>query len=327
MHLFGVRVARAENSQAPARVLTVRCAPMKVVVLSRSKRVPSTGRLVESARARGHDVRVVNPLEVDLFLKSGEARVLSRRKKLTVPDVVIPRVASSVASYGLPVVDQFEVLGAKVMNSARAIGQSRNPARCLQRLSAAGLAIPATVMARHADDLRSMVDLVGGVPVLVKLLEGHERRGVMVCESVQTLEAALEALLGLGHNLVLQEYVHQAARDVRVFTVGGKALAAVARKARPGRLSRTLSRIAEVEKVELTPSVREAAEKAARLLALEVCAVDLFEVENGPPRVFEVNPSPALPEMEEATGVDLAGAIIARAEVLAAEPRPVQSSG
>ena len=121
-------------------------------------------------------------------------------------------------------------------------------------------------MARHAGDLRSMVDLVGGVPVLVKLLEGHERRGVMVCETVQSLEAALEALLGLGHNLVLQEYVHEAARDVRVFAVGGKALAAVSRKPRPGRLSRTLSRIAEVEKIELTRPLSDVAEKASRLL-------------------------------------------------------------
>lgn len=300
---------------------------MKLVVLSRSKRVPSTSRLVDTARSRGHEVRVLNPLNVELFLSTGEARLMLKGRKLSPPDAVIPRVASSIASYGLPVVNQFEVLGAAVLNSARAIGKSRNPARCLQQLSASGLSIPASVMARNAADLRKMVDLVGGVPVLVKLLHGHERRGVMVCESLQTLEAALEALLGLGHNLVLQEYVHEFARDVRVFVVGGKALAAVARVARPGRLSRTLTHLASVEACTLTEPLRDAAEKTAALLELEVCAVNLLEVKQGPPRIFEVNASPALPEMERATGVDLALAIIERAEVLASGRRPVASSG
>lgn len=296
-------------------------------MLSRSSRVPSTKRLVETAQTRGHTVRVVNPLEVQLLLQSHRAQLLYRQKKLRLPDVLIPRVASSVASYGLPVVDQFEVLGVAVMNSARSIGLSRNPARCLQRLSANGVAIPSTVMARDASDLRSLVERVGGVPVLVKLLQGSERRGVMVCESLQTLEAALEALHGLGHDLVLQEYVHGArARDVRVFVVGGEALAAASRKARPGRLTRALSGIARYQAVELTPPVRDAAERSARLCELEVCAVDLLELRHGPPRVFEVNSSPALPEMEAATGVDLAKAVIERAEVLAARARPVTSS-
>lgn len=299
---------------------------MKLVVLSRSSRVPSTKRLVETARARGHKVRVFDPVQLDLFLQSDRARVYFRQKRVGVPDVVIPRVASSIASYGLPIVDQFEVMGATPMNTARSIGIARNPARCLQQLSANGVAIPATVMARDASSLRAMVELVGGVPVLVKLLQGSERRGMMVCESLQTLEAALEALLGLGHNLVLQEYVHRKARDVRVFVVGGKAIAAASRQARPGRLSRTLSRIARHEAVTLTDAIRTAAERSAQLCGLEVCAVDMLELRKGPPRVFEVNCSPALPEMEAATGVDLALAIIERAEVLASSSHPVASS-
>jgi ribosomal protein S6--L-glutamate ligase len=296
---------------------------MKIVVLSRSKKIPSTKRLVEAAEARGHQVRVLNPTSVTVRLGRGRSELHYRGRKIRIPDVVIPRIASSIASYGLAVVEQFQAHGAIVLNSARAIGLSRNPARCLHRLASAGLDIPATVLSREVEDLQAMVDEVGGVPVLVKLLAGSERRGVMVCESRQSLEAALEAVLGLGHNIVMQEYVRKAQRDVRVFVVGGKALGAVSRTPKAGRLSRTLSRFASLEACELTESLQEAAEAAAQLAELEVCAVDLLETrargnKPGRARIFELHASPALPEMEQLTHVDLAGAIIERAEELKA---------
>lgn len=296
---------------------------MKLVVLSRSRSIPSTKRLVEEAQARGHSVRVLNPTGVSVFLGQ-KPGLIYRGKRLRMPDVVLPRIASSIASYGLAVVDQFATNGVTVLNSARAIGLSRNPARCLQRLAAAGLRIPKTVMSREVGHLQSMVDELGGVPVLVKLLAGSERRGVMVCESQQSLEAALEAVLGLGHNIVMQEYVRKAQRDVRVFVVGGQAMAAVARRPRAGRLSRTLFRAAQLEPCVLTDSLRHAAETAARLTELEVCAVDLLELgKSGEARPFEINASPALPEMEAATGVNLARAIVQRAEALL-KPEPVR---
>ncbi len=290
---------------------------MKLVVLSRSRSIPSTKRLVEVAKARGHHVKVLNPVDVELYLDGTRVELLHRRKKVGRVDVVIPRIAASIATYGLPVVDQFEARGAKLLNTARAIGQSRNPARCLQALASAGLAIPATVMARDAKELMAMIGLVGGMPVLVKLLAGAERRGLMICESEQSLEAALEAVLGLGHNIVMQEYVKRAGRDIRVFVVGGKAVAAVTRVPKPGRLSRTLSRIARLEALTPSDEVRAAAERAATVCGLEVCAVDMLELKKKPPKVFEVNASPSLPEMERATGVDLAAAVITRAEEIA----------
>ncbi len=301
----------------PLQEFAIRLCLMKIVLLSRSRSIPSTKRMVEAAKARGHQVRVLNPLEVSVRLGRKKPGLVYRTKTIRVPDVVIPRIASSIASYGLAIVDHFQAHGAVVLNSAAAIGLSRNPARCLQRLASAGLEIPVTVISREVRDLQAMVDEVGGVPVLVKLMAGSERRGVMLCESRQSLEAALEAVLGLGHNIVMQEYVRKAQRDVRVFVVGGVALAAASRVPRAGRLSRTLSRNARIEPTELTESLRLAAESAARLTELEVCAVDLLELGGQkPPRVFEVNASPSLPEMEAATGVDLATAIIQRAEVM-----------
>lgn len=296
---------------------------MRLVVLSRTRSIPSTRRLVEAARARGHSVRVLSPVRVEVRLDSRQSQLWYRGRRLRPPDVVVPRIGVSVAAYGLPVLEQFALHGAAVLNSARAIGQSRNPVRCLQLLVSAGLDIPATVMASSAQELKGRLKALGGPPVLVKLLAPTGRRGLMVCESPQSLEAALEAVLGLGHNLVLQEYLKGKSRDVRVFVVGGRALAAVTRTARAGRLSGSLSRHGRLERAELTPRLAAAAERAAQVCELEVCAVDLLERQRQV-LVFEVNASPALPDMEAATGVDLATPIVVRAEelFLAREARP-----
>ncbi|MCP3101225.1 RimK family alpha-L-glutamate ligase [Myxococcus sp. K15C18031901] len=296
---------------------------MKVTLLSRSASIPSTRRLVEAGRARGHRMRVLNPLRVQMHLDGGSATLYYDRKKLAPTDVLVPRIAQSINTYGLAVVNQFALGGVALVNHAQAIAMSRSKMRSLQLLSAHGIDIPATVMARDAAHLKEMVGLVGGVPVLVKLLQGQEKHGVMVCESLQSLEAALEAVLGLGHNLVMQEYVKSTSQDVRVLVVGGKAIAAVRRRPRAGRLAHTLIKGARLEAMELSPGQRATAEKATRLVGLEVAAVDLLDVEEGHPKVFEVNSSPALPEMEAATGMDLATPIIVRAEELVAGQAPV----
>ncbi|AKQ67033.1 Ribosomal protein S6 glutaminyl transferase [Myxococcus hansupus] len=295
---------------------------MKATILSRSASIPSTRRLVEVARARGHRVRVLNPLRVQMHLDGRSATLYYGRKKLAPTDVVLPRIAQSINTYGLAVVNQFGLARIPLVNNAQSIAQSRNKMRSLQLLSAHGIDIPGTVMARDAAHLKEMVGLLGGVPVLVKLLQGQEKHGVMVCESLQSLEAALEAVLGLGHNLVMQEYVKSSGLDVRVLVVGGQAVAAVRRRPRPGRLAHTLIKGARLEVHELSAAQRATAEKATRLIGLEVAAVDLLDVQ-GQPKVFEVNSSPALPEMEAATGVDLASLIIARAEALVAGAPPV----
>ncbi len=294
---------------------------MRLTILSRSLSVPSTARLVAAARARGHSVRVLDPVQVEMHLDGTRGQLLYRRRKLVLPDVVLPRIAQSITPYGLAVANQFGMLGVPVMNTAAAIAQARNKIRCLQLLSAHGIAVPATVMARSAGDLKAMVRLVGGVPVLVKLLGGADERGVMVCETLNSLEAALEAILGLGHNLLVQEYVRKAGRDVRVLVVGGRAVAAVRRRPRMNRLSNTLNRGARFERITLTDAQQRAAAEAARLIGLEVAAVDMLDVK-GLPKVFEVHSSPGLAEMEKAVGEDLATPVVIRAEQIARERPP-----
>jgi ribosomal protein S6--L-glutamate ligase len=288
-----------------------------LTVLSRSTGIYTTRRLVEAARSRGLSVRVVDPLEVEMGLGDEAPQVYWRRRRFPRTDVVVPRIGLSIHQYGLSVVNQLELIGIPVVNGAYGIAASRNKMRSLQMLSAAGVPVPRTVMASDPSGLKEMVRLVGGVPVLVKLLSVNDKSGVMICESLQSLEAALEAILGLGQNIVVQQYLKGAkGRDLRVLVVGGEAVAAMRRSPPLGRFARNLRRGAQFEKAELTPRYAQVAAEAARVLQLEVCAVDMLDVKGGP-RVFEVNSSPSIREAETACGVDAAGRIVERAIALA----------
>ncbi len=288
---------------------------MHVTILSRSQGIYTTKRLVEAARDRGHRVRVLDPLQVEMGLGGPHPALYYRRKRFPRTDAVIPRIGVSINQYGLAVVNHLGLLGIPLLNGAQAISASRNKMRCLQLLSASGVRVPLTVMASNPSGVKEMARLVGGVPVLVKLVSANEKSGVMICETVESLEAALEAILGLGQNIVVQQYLHGRGRDLRVFVVGGRVVAALRRRPRVGRLAPTLAKGAQFDAAELPPSYARAAVEAARVVGLEVCAVDMLDVKGGP-RVFEVNSSPGIREAEEACRCDVAGAIVERAEAL-----------
>ncbi len=290
---------------------------MDLTILSRSTAIYSTRRLMEAGSARGHNVRVLDPLRCEMHLGGKAANLFYQRQSLPPAQVVIPRIAQSINAYGLAVLNQYELRGVPVLNKATAIAQSRNTMRCLQLLSANQIPIPATVMASSASDLKAMVDLVGGVPVIVKVLQGGDRQGIMVCQSLQSMEAALEALLGLGHNLIVQQYVmERKGRDVRALGVGDRVVAAARRRRKSGRMYRSLARVASNEKVRLSDAFQELAVRAAQVVGLEVAAVDMLDLADGP-RIFEVHSSPSLRELEATSGRDLADQIVAHAEHLA----------
>jgi ribosomal protein S6--L-glutamate ligase len=250
-----------------------------------------------------------------------EPAVYWRRRKFPRSDVVVPRIGLSIHQYGLSVVNQLELMGIPVLNGAYGVAASRNKMRSLQLLAAAGVRVPRTVMAADPSGLKEMVKLVGGVPVLVKLLSANEKSGAMICESLQSLEAALEAILGLGQNIVVQQYLRGAkGRDLRVLVVGGEVVAAMRRSPPVGRFSRNLRRGAQFEPVDLPTAYLRVAVAAARVMRLEVCAVDMLDV-RGTPLVFEVNSSPSIREAETACGVDAAARIVERAVALAEAPR------
>ena len=289
---------------------------MHLTILSRKAGIYTTRRLAEAARLRGAKVRILDPLRVELVLDAAPG-VSYQRKKLKRTDVVIPRIAPSVQAYGLAVVNHFTMMGIPTLNDANGIAASRNKMRALQLLSASGVPVPPTVMASNASDLRALVELVGGVPVLIKLITPSEKSGVMVCETLQSMEAALEAVLSIGHNLLVQRYVRRKReRDLRALVVGGRVVAWVERRARPGRLLHTLAGGASLKAVRVPAALDKLAVEAARVVGLEVAAVDLLEANTGP-MVFDVNSSPGLKGLEAATGKDLALPIVGRAEELA----------
>ena len=223
-------------------------------------------------------------------------------------DVVVPRIAPSISQYGLAVVNHLQLLGLPVLNGAPAIGLARNKMRVLQLLSASGVKVPRTVMASEPSGLREMVRHVGGLPVLVKLLRGNEKTGVIVCESRQALESALEAILRLGQNTMVQQYVRgRRGGDLRAFVVGGRALAALRRRPRVGRLSRNLGQGARFEGAALDADAERAAVAAARVdrpRGLRGRHARRAGRARGSSRCTA---RPGIREAEEACGVDLAG--------------------
>jgi len=287
---------------------------MNLTIVSRSPEIYSTRRIMEAGAARGHNVRALDPLRCEMHLDGKEAHLFYERESLPPSDVVVPRIASSIAPYALSVLNQFELRGRPVLNGSSAIATARNKMRCLQLLASRGIPIPSTVMASTAQDLRAMVALVGGVPVLVKVLQGGDRQGVMVCQSLQSMESTLEALLGLGHDLVIQQYaLDRRGRDIRAVVVGDRVVSAARRRPQVNKLSRTLARGAKLDALTLPEPFARLAVEAAQCVGLQVAAVDMLDLTDGP-RIFEVNASPGLRDMEEATGDDIAHAIVVLAE-------------
>jgi ribosomal protein S6--L-glutamate ligase len=297
---------------------------MHLTILSRGTGVHTTRRLVEASRQLGHRVRVLEPSRVQMGLGVGAAGLFLEHRPLGRTDVVIPRIAPSVHVYGLALVNQFDLAGTAVLNDAQSIANVRNKMRLMQLLTREGILVPKTVMGRGALELRAMAALVGGVPVVVKLVQDPESFGVIVCESEQSLEAALETVLSMGHNLMVQRYVKPGeGRDLRALIVGGEVVAAVRRQAAGGKVRRSLLSGARFTAAKLSKDEARIAVDAARVVGLEVAAVDLLDLRHGPPRVFDVHSSPGLRELEDATGDDLAVPIVERAVALARERRAV----
>ncbi len=294
---------------------------MRIALLSRNPKLHSTARLVEAARARGHEVDVIDPIQCVVTISRFTHRMFARGREVAGHDVVIPRIGASVTDYGLAVLTHFERAGVPSVNSTIAIARSRDKLRALQYLSAHDVGIPRTVMARAPEAIRSAVDAVGGPPVIIKLLKGTQGVGVMKADSAEGVESIIDTLWGLGQNIILQEFIAESmGRDVRAVVVGGELVAAMRRTAREGEFRSNLHRGGAGTRAELGPDYARAAVAAARIMGLGVAGVDLLESKQGP-RVIEVNSTPGLRGVERATGVDVAQRIITHAERLVAQKR------
>jgi ribosomal protein S6--L-glutamate ligase len=289
----------------PARLAGAR---LGVVVLSRNPKLHSTRRLVAAAKALGHAPRVLDTLRCNMVLGRDRPSILYRAEEIaaTAVHVVIPRIGASITGYGLSVVNQFDLMGVPVLNAAIPIQRSRDKLRALQLLSRFGIDIPRTVMCRYRDEVEGAVERVGGLPCIIKLIQGTQGVGVMIANTPAEVEGMLDTLWTLGQEILLQELVAESrGKDVRALVIGDRVVAAMRRTARAGDFRSNIHRGGVAEAVALDREYAEAAVKAARVMGLEVAGVDMLEARTGP-KIMEVNSSPGFEGLEAATGADIA---------------------
>ncbi len=290
---------------------------MRILLLSRNAALYSTSRLVLAGRARGHDVDVVDPLEIQIVVARGEPSLSCAGHRLPHYHAVIPRIGASITRYGLAVLDELQRGRGAVLSGAAAIALSRDKVRSLAVLSRGRIRVPATVCLRSASAVDTALTLVGGPPVVIKLQHGTQGVGTMIAESSRASHAAVETFCAMGQEIVLQQYVSESeGRDIRAVVVGGKVVAAMRRQAPDGEFRSNLHRGGSAESVDLPRRYRSCALKAAKLTGLDVSGVDMLETRDGPV-VIELNSSPGLEGIETATGIDVATPIITLAEELA----------
>jgi len=283
---------------------------MKIAILSQDGSLYSTRRLKEAAAERDHDVQVINYLRCYMNITSHKPSVVYQGKPLEEYDAVIPRIGASRTFYGTAVVRQFELMGVFSANESQAISRSRDKLRCLQILAREGIGLPVTGFAHATQDIDGLIETVGGAPLVIKLLEGTQGIGVVLAETHQAAKSVIEAFRGLDANILVQEYIKEAkGADVRCFVVGGKVIAAMKRQGAEGEFRSNLHRGGKAEKVKLTPEERSTAIRSVKAMGLRVAGVDLLRSNHGPV-VMEINSSPGLEGIENATGIDVAGKII-----------------
>jgi ribosomal protein S6--L-glutamate ligase len=282
---------------------------MNIGILSRKGSLYSTSRLREAAEERGHEVRVVNPLRCYMNITAKRPKVMYRGEELHF-DAIVPRIGASITFYGTAVVRQFEMMGVFSVSESQAIARSRDKLRSLQLLSREGVGLPVTGFASSSRDVEGVLNLVGGAPVVIKLLEGTQGVGVVLAETRKAAESVIGAFRQLDADILVQEFIAEAkGADIRAFVVGSRVVAAMERRAAPGEFRSNLHRGGSAVPIALTPKERNTAIRAARVMGLNVAGVDLLRSSRGPV-VMEVNSSPGLEGIETTTEVDVAGEII-----------------
>lgn len=283
---------------------------MKIAILSRNSKLYSTMRLVEAARARGHRVRVLDPLRCYMRIDPSEFSVHYKGRALSGFHAVIPRVGASITFYGTAVLRQFEMMGVYTPNSSDAVLRARDKLRCMQLLAREGLGLPTTVFGDNPDDTGDLLAMLGEPPHVIKLVEGSQGQGVLLAEKRSASQGMIEAFRGLYANFLVQEFIKEArGADIRCFVVGGRVVAAMRRQGREGEFRSNLHRGGSATAVQLSVAETDTALRAARTMGLNVAGVDLLRSRRGP-LVLEVNSSPGLEGIETTTGMDIAGEII-----------------
>ncbi len=283
---------------------------MKILILSRNKNLYSTRRIFDAGTKRGHQVRVVDYLRCYMNITSRKPTVYYGGESLGKADAVLPRIGASQTFYGTAVVRQFETMGCYCLNSSEAITASRDKLKSLQILAQAGINMPVTGYASHTMDIEGVIEKVGSVPLVMKLLQGTQGQGIVLAETRKAAESVMSAFRQLEADILVQEFIKESSgTDIRALVVGNRVVAAMRRIAPEGEFRSNVHRGGKTEHVKLNPEEEKMAVVAAQVLGLRVAGVDLMRSNRGP-LVLEVNSSPGLQGIEASSGVDVAGEII-----------------
>jgi len=284
---------------------------MKIAILATNPRLYSHQRLKEAGEAEGHEVNIINPLFCYLNVAASNPKVHYRGGELLPDyDAVIPRIGASITYYGTAVLRHMETMGTYTLNQSIAISRSRDKFRSLQLLARKGIPIPLTSFAQSPDDTEDLVRMVGGAPLVIKLLEGTQGKGVILADSHQSAVSIINAFKEMSANILVQEFIEESrGMDIRCFVIGDKVVAAMKRQAKEGEFRANVHQGGKAMKVKLSPQERAIAVGAAKAMGLKVAGVDLIRSNHGP-LVLEINSSPGLEGIEKTTHINIAGKII-----------------
>ncbi len=283
---------------------------MKIAMLARNANLYSHRRLVEAAEERGHELHVLNTLRCTVHIASHRPQVWYNGEPCEGFDAVIPRIGASITSYGLSILRQFEMRGVWPLNESVAIGRSRDKLRSMQILAKHGLGLPLTAFAHDPKQAEEIIRSVNGPPVVIKLLEGTQGIGVVLAETMSSAKSVIEAFRGANVSILVQEFIKEAGgTDIRALVIGGKVVAAMKRTGAADDFRSNLHRGGSAQLIKITPEERSTAVRAAKRMGLNVCGVDMLRSNHGPV-IMEVNSSPGLEGIENATGKDIAGQIV-----------------
>jgi ribosomal protein S6--L-glutamate ligase len=283
---------------------------MKICILSRNPNLYSTRRLREASEARGHEALIVDHLKCTMNITSHRPSVHYKGEELRGIEAVIPRIGASTTFYGTAVVRQFEMIDVFCLNESVAISRSRDKLRSFQLLAKKGIGLPITGFAHSPTETDDLIQMVGGVPLIVKLLESTQGKGVVLAETINAARSLIEAFRGLDAYFLVQEYIHEAKGcDLRCFVIGDKVVAAMMRQGKEGEFRSNLHRGGKGQTVKITPEERSTAVRACQIMGLNVAGVDILRSNHGPV-VLEVNSSPGLEGIESVTGIDVADRIV-----------------
>ena len=283
---------------------------MKIAMLARNANLYSHKRLKEAAEQRGHELQIVDTLRCYMNINASDSALYYKGERLLGFDAVIPRIGASITFYGLAVLRQFEIMGTYSLNESVAIGRSRDKLRSMQLLARKGIGLPPTTFAHDSRYTGEIIEMSGGAPVVVKLLEGTQGIGVVLADTERSARSVIEAFRGAKVNILVQQFIKEAGNsDIRAFIIGERVVAAMERKGGEGDFRSNLHRGGTAKPIKLTSIERATALGAARAMGLNVCGVDMLRSNTGPV-VMEVNSSPGLEGLEAATNIDVAGKII-----------------